>query len=132
MATHVKVLGVLFIVLSALGVLAALAVGAIFGMAGFATATAGADDAAVALPFIGLTGGLLTAFLMIVSLPGLVAGFGLLAFKSWARILAVVLCALQLINFPFGTIVGIYGLWVLLNRDTERLFSTNDGPAITI
>ena len=132
MTTHVKVLGVLFIVLSALGILAALAVGAIFGMAGFATATAGADDAAVALPFIGLTGGLLTAFLMIVSLPGLVAGFGLLAFKNWARILAIVLCALQLLNIPFGTIVGIYGLWVLLNRDTERLFATGDGPAITV
>jgi hypothetical protein len=23
---------------------------------------------------------------------------------------------------PFGTIVGVYGLWVLFSKDTERLF----------
>jgi hypothetical protein len=59
-----------------------------------------------------------------MALPGLVAGFGLLAYKSWARILAIVLAALQLLGFPFGTIFGIYVLWVMLNKDTERLFSS--------
>jgi hypothetical protein len=33
-----------------------------------------------------------------------------------------VLCAINLINIPFGTIFGACGLWVLLNKDTERLF----------
>lgn len=129
MQTHVKVVGVLYIVLSALGVLAAVGIGAIFGIAGIAGAAADAEDAAVALPIIGITGGLLTAFLLALSLPGLIAGFGLLAYKSWARILGIVLAALQLLNFPFGTLVGIYALWVLLNRETERLFSGTQHPA---
>jgi hypothetical protein len=57
-----------------------------------------------------------------LSLPGLIAGLGLLQLKSWARILGIVLCAINLINIPFGTIFGIYGLWVLLSKETERLF----------
>jgi hypothetical protein len=128
MQTHVKVLGVLMIALSAIGLLAALGLGAIFGIGAFATAASGDSDALLALPIIGITGTLLTAFLVIISLPGLIAGWGLLSYKNWARIVAIVLCALQLINFPFGTAIGIYGLWVLLNRDTERLFSSP--PAI--
>jgi hypothetical protein len=128
MQTHVKVLGVLMIALSAIGLLAALGLGAIFGIGAFATAASGDSDALLALPIIGITGTLLTAFLVIISLPGLIAGWGLLSYKNWARIVAIVLCALQLINFPFGTAIGIYGLWVFLNRDTERLFSSP--PAI--
>jgi hypothetical protein len=124
MQTHVKVVGVLYIVLSALGLLVALGVGAMFGIAGIAGAAADSEDAALALPIIGLTGGVVTVFLIAMALPGLVAGFGLLAYKSWARILAIVLAALQLLGFPFGTIFGIYVLWVMLNKDTERLFSS--------
>jgi len=32
------------------------------------------------------------------------------------------LCAINLINIPFGTIMGAYGLWVLLSSETERMF----------
>lgn len=126
MHTHVKVVGVLFLVLSALGVIAALSIGAIFSLAGGITgAAADAGDAAIALPIIGITGGLLTLFLLVLSIPGLIAGYGIVTFKSWARILGIVLAALQLINFPLGTAFGIYALWALLNKDTERLFKPN-------
>ena len=77
----------------------------------------------MALPIIGLTGTMLTAFLLVVSLPGLIAGFGLLAYKPWARILAIVIAAINLINIPIGTILGIYALWALLHKDSERLFA---------
>ncbi len=124
MQTHVKVLAVLFIVLSAFGVLGALALMAVFGgAAGIVGAAADSEGAAIALPILGITGTLLTTFLLVLSLPGLIAGFGLLSFKPWARILSIVLCALHLINIPIGTIFGAYGLWVLLNKDSEQLFS---------
>ena len=125
MQTHVKVVGALFIVLSALGILLAVGVGAIFGMAGMAGAAADSEDAALAIPILGITGGLVTLFLLVLSLPGLATGIGLLMFKPWARILGIVLSALQLLGFPVGTAIGIYSLWVLLNKDTERLFGGN-------
>ena len=130
MQTHVKVLAVLFIVFSALGVLCAIALLAVFGAsAGIVGATAEPNEAALAIPIIGLAGLGLVIFLLIVSLPGLVAGFGLLNLKPWARILAIVLCAINLINIPIGTIFGAYGLWVLLNKDTEQMFAVPNSLA---
>jgi hypothetical protein len=124
MQTHVKVVGVAFIVFGALGILAATVIMLVFGgAAGIVGASADPEEAAFALPIIGLTGTLLSMFLFALSIPGLVTGFGLLSLKPWARILGIVLCAIQLINIPLGTLLGIYGLWVLLNSDTERLFS---------
>ena len=77
MTTHVKVLGVLYIALSALGICAALFVGLAFGTASGVVAANADADAAVALPIIGLAGTALTAFLLAISLPGLIAGIGM-------------------------------------------------------
>ena len=129
MVTHVKVLGVLYLVFSALSLLVALflmlAIGSAAGIVGM---TADADDAAIAIPILGLAGTALGMMLLGLALPGLVTGWGLLSFKPWARILGLVLSVLNLLNIPFGTALGIYGLWVLFNRDTERLFN----PSTTI
>ena len=57
------------------------------------------------------------------SLPSVATGIGLLYFKPWARILGIVLSAIALLGFPWVTLLGIYGLWVLFNKDTERLFA---------
>ena len=124
MVTHVKVVAVLFIALSAIGVLGALALMLVFGVAAGSVGVSGDPDAALALPIIGAVGTGLVIFLLALSLPGLITGWGLLKFKSWARILGIVLCALNLINIPIGTIFGAYGLWVLLNGETEQLFKS--------
>jgi hypothetical protein len=124
MDTHVKVLGVLHIVIGAFGVFGAFFLMMVFGSAsGIVGATADPDEAAIALPIIGLTGIGLVTFALLTSIPGLVAGWGLLKFRPWARILGIVVSIVALIVIPIGTIVGIYGLWVLLNKDTERLFT---------
>lgn len=131
MNTHVKVLGVLFAALSGLGLLAALIVMiGIGGAAGIVGTAAEPEDAALAVPIIGIAGSIAVVMLLVVSLPGIVAGIGLLEFKPWARILGIVLCAICLLGFPIGTIFGVYGLWVLLNKETERLFQP--GPVTTV
>jgi hypothetical protein len=130
MTTHVKVVAVLYLFLSTFGLLAALAVSMAFGVAGgIVNANADPNEAAIALPIIGLTGTMLVAFLVLTSLPGLIAGVGLLKVRPWARILAIVVAIINLIHIPIGTAVGIYALWVLLNKDTERLFSGSPGVA---
>lgn len=130
MTTHVKVLGVLYVALSAIGLLvAAFLFLAIVSAAGVVGVSADPDEAALAIPIIGIAGTTLVGFLVVLCIPGLVVGWGLLTFKSWARIVGIVLSVLNLINVPFGTLLGIYGLWVLLNKDTERLFPTSTVPA---
>jgi hypothetical protein len=123
MHTHVKVLGGLYLVVSgiflALALFLAVAVG---GAAGIVGAAADPQDAAIAIPILGIAGTMLIVVLSVFALPGLVAGYGLLTFKPWSRIVGIVLSAVGLIYFPFGTLLGGYGLWVLLNKDSERVF----------
>jgi hypothetical protein len=73
-------------------------------------------------PILGVIGGVVFIVLLVLSLPGLVVGIGLMQFRPWARIGGIILSALDLFGFPFHTALGIYGLWVLLNGQTERMF----------
>jgi len=63
---------------------------------------------------------------------GFFAGWGLLRREPWARMLTIVLSFLALFNIPFGTALGIYGLWVLSPAESEReyeLATRSAGPA---
>ena len=122
MDTHVKVLGILNIVSGAMGVCGALFMILIFGFSATAVAVDGDADAALALPLIGLTGAALVVAILMVSLPGIIIGWGLYRFRPWARVAGIVLALLSLVVVPFGTILGAYGLWVLLSKATEPQF----------
>lgn len=124
MAQHVKILGILHIVFGAMGVLAAIIVLMIFG--GISVFLGMSDRAAEGLPAIPILsgiGGFVFVLLLCLSLPGLIIGVGLMQFKPWARMAGIILSALDLFSIPLGTALGIYGLWVLLNRETEQMFA---------
>jgi hypothetical protein len=126
MDTHVRVLGVLYIALGVLGLIfAAFALIGLTGAAGLISASAEPDEAAVAIPILSIVGSALVTFLFAFSLPSIVTGIGLLYFKGWARIVGIVLSALALLGFPWITLIGIYGLWVLFSKETERLFAAS-------
>ena len=84
METHVKVLGVLHIVLGILGILGALTILLIFGgIAGVVGMSASHDpDARIAIPVLGVLGGGISVLILVLSLPGVIAGFGLLKFRA--------------------------------------------------
>jgi hypothetical protein len=125
MQTHVKVLGVVYLAVGGLMLLLALfLILTMGGVAGIVGASADPEDAAIAVPVLGLAGTALAAFFGIFSLPSLITGYGLLNYRPWARVIGNILSAISLINIPIGTVVGAYGLWVLLNKETERLFNT--------
>ena len=132
MNTHVKVLAVLFIVFGVIGSLLGLGMMALLGVMGVAGAAGAASepDAWMALPILGITGVALGVFMLALSLPGIIAGVGLLKFRPWARILTIILSALNLMNFPFGTILGVYGLWVMLSDEGSRLFTHPSAPPV--
>ena len=122
MDTHVKVLAWLYIVFGVLGSLIGLGLMALLSFIGIAGA-ASDPDAWAALPILGITGAALGVFMLVLSLPGIIAGIGLLQFRPWARIVTIVLSVLNLMNIPFGTILGVYGLWVMLSDEGARLFA---------
>ena len=126
MEQHVKVVAILNIVCGGLGILIALLVLLLFGgMAGVVHSDPSPDSdvGVAALGLIGLVGSIVIA---LISVPTVIGGIGLLKFREWARILLIVMSALNLILIPFGTALGIYGLWTLLNDGTRVLFKNKE------
>ena len=122
MQTHVKVLAVLFIVVGACGVVAAFFSSLILTALAAWLGQSGEEGALIGSTFLGFTGVILAVVLLLTAVPSIICGWGLLKFRPWARILGIILSAISLIKFPFFTLLGIYGLWVLFKKDTEALF----------
>ena len=117
MEQHVPILGWLYVVGNAFF----LVVGAfVFLLLAGLAPVVDEPEARWALGLVGTTVGLLIAAL---SVPGLLAGYGLLTRKPWARVLTIVVGILGLINFPIGTAIGIYTLWVLTQPAATEYFA---------
>ncbi len=121
MREHVTIVAALHIGLSLLLLLAAVLVFTILFGIGWAS---GDRTAANILTVIGsMVGG----FMVVVGLPGLVGGIGLLQWRPWSRILMLIVSAMNLINVPVGTAVGVYSIWVLTREETAQLFEAAAG-----
>ena len=59
-----------------------------------------------------------------LSVPSLVAGYGMLKRRSWARVAAIVASVLSAISFPFGTALCVYSLWFLFG-DAGKAFQSS-------
>jgi len=130
MRTHIQILGILNIIWGCFGLVAALIIFAIFGGAiGVIHATAHGDtDAAIAVPIVGLIGSIILVVILVLSIPSVLAGIGLLRMAPWARTFTIIVSVLHLLNIPFGTALGIYGLWVMMSDETTGLFTGNPSP----
>ena len=60
---------------------------------------------------------------LLIALPSVAAGVGLLRYRSWGRVLTLVLSFVRLLEFPFGTATAIYSFWVLLSRGGKDFYS---------
>lgn len=84
MRDHVRILGILNVVLGGLGLLVGLGIMLIFGgvTAGLATVAVTEDpSAAVGASIVGLVGAAVVGLVMLLSLPAVIAGIGLLKFR---------------------------------------------------
>ena len=82
-----------------------------------------------ALPILSIVGTWTALFLTVLALPGLIAGIGLLKRQMWGRILAIIVAFFGLINFPIGTAISIYALFVLLQNAAAEYFAPQQPAA---
>jgi hypothetical protein len=121
-AIHVKVIAALYLAVSGF-----LLLGAVFSQLLMAfviglLSRSAEQNAQTGAAVLGFTGVFLSVMLVLFAIPFIVAGWGLLKFRPWARILGIILAVLCLIHIPFGTLLGIYALIILFRKDTEALF----------
>lgn len=113
-AGHVRMLGILWIALSAFRMIPALVLLAIFRKH---FPFPGGE----AMPMFVLGLMRMIGYALLASgILGIMAGWGLLQRQTWARMLAIVLGCIGLVDMPFGTALGVYTLWVLLPAESEQ------------
>jgi hypothetical protein len=120
---HVDLLGMLFIVWGLLTTLVgvstlALGVGAV-ALITSANRSEGGQFAA------GLTAAVFTTLAIIAIVWGaahVAVGVPLRRRRPWSRMAALMLGSIDLLLLPYGTALGLYGLWVLLHEDGKKLF----------
>jgi Ca2+/Na+ antiporter len=118
MKNHITVLAALRIGWSAMGIIAAIIVFAAVVGGGLISG----DQTAIAIT--SLVGSIIATLILVLSLPGLVAGIGLLRLRPWSRLLTLVLAVFDLMAVPIGTAFGLYAIWVLVQEDTVTLFES--------
>ncbi len=114
---HIPILGWILVATHAVGLVAAILV--FFLLTGIGAAVGDS----IAFGVLSVTGISVGVFIAALSLPGVLAGYGLITQKSWGRVAALVVLVLGLLNFPIGTIIGVYGLWVLLQEESSFYFA---------
>jgi fructose-specific phosphotransferase system IIC component len=115
MDTHVKTLGLFNMIFGAVSLVAFSAF--LFSAGGFAGVYSAFNE-----DIYGVIAVVSTIFHLGVAIPCIIAGYFVRQLKDWARVFLILTSAINILNAPFGTLLGAYGLWVLLLPETEPLF----------
>ena len=124
MRKHVDLVGLLFVLWGGMSLLLSVSLVSI-GIAATAIGAAAAPAASGGK----VTAGIVAAVFFVLAGAGLVfgavhvwIGTRLRRFREWARAFAIVLAVVDLVLIPFGTGLGVYTLWALLNAESKPLF----------
>ena len=126
-AEHLSILAALWIAIAAVTLLAAIVFLAI-----------GAFPVGRFIPIDTLPPGVMSLFhliflaiggiLLLAALEHFLAAWGLYQHAEWARILTIVFAFLRILEFPLGTALGVYTIWVLMGPNSEKEYRAL-GPA---
>lgn len=114
MQQHYRILGILYLVLSGITLFIGFTISTILHTVGVFSNDAQAEQV------LSIIGTIFPILFSIISAPGIIAGIGLLYYKRWALILALILSVFQLLNFPFGTALSIYAIYVFVKDEESR------------
>jgi hypothetical protein len=117
MKKHVTLVAALQIGFSTIGLIGAIVIFFVFNFAG--SFVENDETATMVLNFLGTA---LPLAVGCVSVTGLIGGIGLLSYQEWSRILVMVIAAVGCLNVPFGTLKGVYSIWVLMQDESIKLF----------
>lgn len=121
MANQVKIVGILWIVWGGLGLLIGLFMASILVGAGLIANIESSDPEALSILSIVAT--FIAGLFLLLSLPNIIAGIGIMKHQQWGRILGFILAALNLLSVPLGTALGVYTFYVLLSPEAQALFT---------
>jgi len=111
MEQHVKIVSILNIINGFIAILGGVI--CFLALAGIGWMT----NDAVATTILKVVGFIIGSIFILIGLPGVIGGFQLLKQKESGRILTLISGFINLVNFPIGTALGVYTIWVLFHDD---------------
>ncbi len=124
MQKHIQLLGVIYIAYHAIGLLFAWLIWGVLSGIGFMS---GDPQAAGILTLVGTV---VAGLLLVLSVPGIVGGVGILKGWWWSRYLVLVLGLFNLVRVPLGTILGVYTFWVLMQDESVAFFEADRNAVV--
>ena len=117
MKQHVSFVGALHVGFGILGLLGAVAI-----YLSFIFVFDFVEQEPIAQKILSFIGNILSLIILFFSSLGVIGGIGLFSYKPWARILVMIVSAINCLNVPVGTAKGVYSIWVLMQPETIDLF----------
>lgn len=121
MESHKRILGILFIISGLLHLFGMLFLSFLFSLIfPLIFEHAHLDDQWVLVWVLPFLKAFAVIVILLVAIPSIIGGWGMLAEKKWAMVLILVLGCLKLFSFPFGTALGIYTIWVYAEDHKQK------------
>ena len=67
--------------------------------------------------------GFMVVFQLLFIVPALVAAYGLLKQRSWARLASIIAAVVGAMNVPFGTAACVYAMWFFLGDTWKDVYA---------
>lgn len=106
--------------LSLLGMCGMVSMPLIVGLTAGASGEPGGGEATAITAIMGLAA---AGLLLIISAANWIVGWGLWRQREWARVTAIGLAVLRLLNVPLGTVIGGLIIWHLLREEVKTEFA---------
>ncbi len=117
-----KTLGILHLVYGGLHALIVLGVMFIFIPIFAGIGSTGRSGDAEGVVFASIFMAIFAVFWLVLTLPSLVAGYGLLKRKSWARVWSMIAGGLAGMSFPLGMALCVYTFWFMFSGGGKELY----------
>jgi hypothetical protein len=126
---HNKVIGIMHLIYGGFFLLMTLLMFLFFILFGVALWNVPTEPNAPPMGFFIAMMAIFVAIYGFLSVPSLVAGYGMLKRRSWGKLAGIIASVLSAISFPFGTALCVYSLWFFFGdagRAHERNLSGED------
>src|SRR6267143_1247368 len=119
---HNKILGIMHLVYGGMHALSLVVVLFVFLILGVTIpfGVSGPDAPPAAL--FAIVGIIVFVFMLVLTIPPFVAGYGFLKRKQWSKVAGVISACLALLSVPMGTALGVYTFWFLFGAKDREMY----------
>ena len=88
----------------------------------------GDGDRRPPIAVFGIMFGFMAVLYAMFAMPSVIAGYGLLKKKHWARTASIIAGVIAGMNFPIGTGACVYALWFFFSDNWKEIYPTEAPP----